>query len=166
MGKIVSNESEDRSTIQRFQAEPPRGNVRSVMPFGFASKAPAGTQAFVVPAGNDPSNQNILGHFDEKKRPPLQDGDTAIYDAHGNVIYLSNGKMQFGSEAADENMVLGKVFKQLMSDLLQELAIHTHIGNLGYETAPPSDAAEFTALKSSPVDDEKVLSDVAFTEKS
>ena len=161
MGQIVSNESDTRSTIQRFSNEAPRENIRNVQPFGLASKAPAGTSAFIVPAGFDPTNQNILGHFDEANKPVLNDGEVALYDAYGHVLYLSNGKIQLGSEASAENMVLGQVFKKFASDLLDAIANHTHPG-IG---SPPSNMAKFTALKSSPIGDESILSGVAFTEK-
>lgn len=78
-----------------------------------------------------------------------------------------------------ENLVLGQVFKQLMIDLIDkideltlEVGTHTHIGNLGYATSQPIQAADFLQLsldfqgiKSSPVEDEAVLSDLSFTEK-
>ena len=73
--------------------------------------------------------------------------------------------MQFGSKTSAENMVLGQVFKALMSSTLQDIAVHKHIGNMGYLTSPPDNAADFEALKASPVDDEGVLSDIAFTQK-
>ncbi len=161
MGAILSNESDTRSTIQRYPNEGPRANIRSVQPFGLASKAPAGTQAFIVPAGFDQTNQNILGHFDEAHKPNLADGEVALYDAYGHVLYLSNGKIQLGSEASSENMVLGQVFKQFASDLLSAIAAHTHPG-IG---SPPSNMSKFTALKSSPIGDEAILSNVSFTEK-
>lgn len=161
MGSIVSNESDTRSTIKRYPNESPRDDIRSVQPFGLASKAPAGTQAFIVPAGFDRTNQNIIGHFDETNKPALNDGEVALYDAYGHVLYLSNGKIQLGSEASSENMVLGQVFKQFASDLLDALATHTHPG-IG---SPPSNMSKFTALKSSPVQDEKILSSISFTEK-
>ena len=160
MGVVVSNESEARSTIKRFPNESPRKNIRSVLPYGLATKAPAGTQAFIIPAGGDQTNQNLVGHFDEK-RPPVADGEVALYDAYGHVLYLSNGKIQLGSEASDENMVLGKVLKTFLSELLQDIATHTHPG-IG---SPPSNSADFISLKASPVDDSKILSDVSFTEK-
>lgn len=93
--------------------------------------------------------------------------DTKIFLAKSNTVEPT------------ENLVLGQVFKTLMTDLLTELKahattdkIHVHMGNLGYYTAPPKEAAEFEAngekydaLKASPVSDEKVLSDLAYTEK-
>ena len=75
-----------------------------------------------------------------------------------------------------ENMVLGQVFKTFMTDLLTKIEaledlikIHTHVGNMGAETSPPSNAAditankeEITALKESPIGDDLILSDLIF----
>jgi hypothetical protein len=62
-------------------------------------------------------------------------------------------------------VVLGQVFKEMMSEFLQIFAEHKHIGNLGYYTPPPDNFTDALTLKSSPVDDEAILSDVSFTEK-
>lgn len=78
-----------------------------------------------------------------------------------------------------ENLVLGQVFKQFCSDLLAELkthsqnnADHKHIGNLGFYTTVPDNASDhlsrgetYDTLKSSPIEDQAILSDLAFTEK-
>lgn len=78
-----------------------------------------------------------------------------------------------------ENVVLGQVFKQFMSDLLAELKLHSqnnadhvHIGNLGFYTSKPTNEADhlsrgetYDTLKASPIEDEAILSDLAFTEK-
>jgi hypothetical protein len=78
-----------------------------------------------------------------------------------------------------ENLVLGQVFKAMMSSLLASLKLnaqndadHLHIGNLGYYTFKPNIETEFLnrkdeydTLKTSPIDDEVVLSDLSFTEK-
>jgi hypothetical protein len=57
-------------------------------------------------------------------------------------------------------------------DLCDTLATHTHVGNFGAPTSAPIEATDFTdhkdafeAVKLSPVDDEAMLSDIAFTEK-
>jgi len=78
-----------------------------------------------------------------------------------------------------QNLVLGQEFKTFMMGLLSELKTHatidsqhTHMGNLGFFTAPPKQAADFTArgakydeVKASPIQDQKILSDLSFTEK-
>ena len=102
---------------------------------------------------------------------PLQaaEGDTAVVAKEGKRLWLTSAEKVFLSKAEtepEENFVLGQVFKQLMVDLLQELAIHTHTsGPPGSPTSPPLDAAQFQALKASPVQDEAVLSDTIFGEK-
>jgi hypothetical protein len=89
-------------------------------------------------------------------------------------INLSRGETE-----PTENLVLGQVFKDMMSSLLESLktnaqndADHKHIGNLGYLTFKPdleseflSRKGEYDTLKTSPIDDEAVLSDLSFTEK-
>lgn len=84
-----------------------------------------------------------------------------------------------GDDEPEENLVLGQQLKSLLStligmvaDLSDKVSSHTHIGNLGYPTSAPNQAADFTTLKAdleeikaSPVDDEEILSDFSFTEK-
>jgi hypothetical protein len=164
MGNVVSNEDNNRSTTKRFANDGPISNLRNVQPFGVSSKAPPGTAALIIPIDGNGTHLNMVGHFDES-RPSGQDGETFLYDAFGHVIYLSQSKLQFGSKASAENMVLGQVFKKLMHDLLKELQLEQHIGNLGYLTSVPQNADKYAALQTSPVDDGLVLSDKAFTEK-
>jgi hypothetical protein len=96
-------------------------------------------------------------------------GDLCVVAKSGKKLWLSSADKIYLSKsetAPTENMVLGQVFKTLMENLLDALASHTHISSTpGFPTAPPANAATFTGLKASPVSDEAVLSDVAFTEK-
>jgi len=165
MGSVVSNESSSRSTIQRFATESPIGNLRSIQPYGVSSRAPAGTQGLIVPVRSDPTHLNLVGHFDEGK-PTTNDGETILYDAYGHVIYLSQTKMQFGSKSSAQNMVLGQIFKTAFAKaLLDQLQLETHTGNLGYPTSVPNNAAQYLEIENSPIDDNAILSDKAFTEK-
>jgi hypothetical protein len=89
-------------------------------------------------------------------------------------INLSRGQTE-----PTENLVLGQVFKQFASDLLNELkkhaqfdADHRHIGNLGFFSFKPDKEPdylerkqEYNKLEQSPINDEKILSDLGFTEK-
>lgn len=84
-----------------------------------------------------------------------------------------------GDTAPTQNLVLGQVFKTMMSNLLAKLKLHAqndadhyHIGNLGYYTSVPVNQLdyltrkdEYNTIKTSPVDDESVLSDLSYTEK-
>jgi hypothetical protein len=110
------------------------------------------------------------------------DGSTVVRALEGLNAWLTSDTAIFlsrGDTEPTENIPLGQVLKTLLSQTLAELkslsdtlASHTHIGNLGYPTAPPVQAAAitahgtvFNAKKANPVDNEGILSDVSFTEK-
>lgn len=177
MGTIVSNADNNRSSIRRFsEGEIP--NARNIQPFGISSRAPEGMDCLTVPIAGDPTHLNVAGHFD-KSRPSGQDGEVILYDAFGHKISLLSDKVKIdsnktvvncanillGSEGSDEPLVLGNILKDLLSDILDKVIAHTHNGNLGYLTSPPSNAAEFLALKVHPVSDGAIISDKSFTEK-
>jgi hypothetical protein len=70
-----------------------------------------------------------------------------------------------GDAAGNERLVLGDTFKTAYSSHLGIDAAHTHIGNLGYPTLVPIQAAQYQAIKASPVDDALMLSDLSKTVK-
>jgi hypothetical protein len=110
-------------------------------------------------------------------------GHTVVKSLPGkNTHIASDIKVLLGrltSTDPTEPVVLGNILKTLLSYILDQLAnqaqkisIHTHVGNLGANTSPPDIATDFVTLqtnfntkKSSPVDDNAINSDVAFTEK-
>jgi len=102
---------------------------------------------------------------------PLQavDGDRAIVARAGKKIWASSDTRVNVSRSAEEpteNMVLGQVAKELFSSWLQLDADHRHMCMPpGYLSLKPDKESEFLAKKASPVDDQAVLSDLAFTEK-
>lgn len=70
-----------------------------------------------------------------------------------------------GDNPGNERLVLGDTFKSAYSEHLDIDSRHQHIGNLGYNTTVPNEASEYIAIKSSPVDDDGILSDLSKTEK-
>lgn len=166
MGSIVENKDQLRTSASRFASDAAMDNLRSILPYGLSSRAPAKKSALLIPVAMDPTHQNVVGHFDET-RPTGDDGETLLYNEFDQLIYMKNGKILLGkaSKSAAENLVLGQVFKTMMDTLLTAIAAHTHIGNLGYDTSPPKNAADFNDIKASPIDDNKILSDIVFTEK-
>ena len=94
-------------------------------------------------------------------------GDAVLKALAGKKTWITGEKVNLtkGDAQPTENLVLGQVFKTAYSEDLDETSKHKHIGNLGYFTAVPDNAAKFSALKADPIDNEGVLSDVAFTEK-
>lgn len=101
---------------------------------------------------------------------PIQavDGHTVVRALAGKKTHvLSNTAVLLGRGGADptQPLVLGTVFKTAYSTDLAKTAAHKHVGNLGYLTFVPDNAADFLALKASPVDDVAMLSDLSKTEK-
>lgn len=112
------------------------------------------------------------------------DGDTIIKSVAQLKLHLASleriniGLGNYESQPT-ENLVLGQVFKQMMIDVLNvcialcnETSTHTHIDGMGVITTVPQQASAFvdlagdySTIKASPVQDEEVLSDLAFTEK-
>jgi hypothetical protein len=164
MALVVSNEDSNRSTVQRMPSEPAIGNLRNIQPYGYSSRAPVGTTCLATPVANDPTHLNMLGHFDSN-RPTTEDGETLIYDAYTHIIYLSQDKMQFGSKASANPMMLGDIVQSCLSQFLELVANHTHVGNLGYATSVPQTQEDFLNLKASPVDNSDIISAKCFTEK-
>lgn len=143
----------------------------------------------VVPDGDEDSSI-IVGRLssDEDKIPAqARQRHTMIRSLADKKLYLASMQkilIGLGTDSPDpaENLVLGQVFKTMMSttlqicmDLCEALASHVHIGNLGFATDVPyqevtddvfSDLKEeFAAVKASPIDDSVILSDISFTEK-
>lgn len=164
MGFVVSNENVQRSTVKRMSMEGPIPNTRNIQPFGIASRAPVGTEGLMIPVNSDPTHINMVGHFD-KSKPDVDEGETTLYDKFGHLVYLSETKMQFGSKASANPMMLGDIVQDLFSNMLQLISDHVHIGNLGYPVGAMSKKAELLELKASPVDDGAIISDKCFTEK-
>jgi len=109
-------------------------------------------------------------------------GDTVLAALSGKKTWInSDTKINLAKGATDptENVILGQEWKTFMITLMTKLITtldtlknETHIGNLGYDTSIPKQTSIYDGLKSdletlkaSPVEDEKVLSDLTFTEK-
>lgn len=111
----------------------------------------------------------------KEEKIPLKalDGSTVVAALAGKKLYLgSDTAIHLTKPGNDgtENLVLGQVFKTFAENLLSYLAAHQHTsGPPGVLTSPPSgptgSAADFTSLKTSPIDDNSILSAIAFTEK-
>lgn len=83
----------------------------------------------------------------------------------GYLVSDTGVRLQRGDTEATERLVLGDTFKTAYSSDLAATAAHKHIGNLGFLTFVPDNAATFTSLKASPVDNANMLSDLSKTEK-
>lgn len=143
-----------------------RDRVERFQDFGLTSSPPVDSDAIVIFPGGDRSRGVVISVEDRATREKnLAAGETCLYNAHGQKVFLKNGSIHVGSRESDNPVVLGNEIKALLQDLLTEISTHTHMGNLGFPTGPPMNAGEFQSLKASPVDDDAILSDVVFTEK-
>lgn len=166
MNIILNSETgqttESTETIQNLFPGMPSIPDRPVShTYGISSRAPQGTISVVARVGDHFGNRMVIGHRD-KNRPTLNEGETILYDAYGHIVYCSQSKIQIGSKGASEPFVLGNVLQSLLSQFLQLVANHTHSNFL---IGPPDQSGQFTALKSSPVDDGAIKSDEIFGEK-
>jgi hypothetical protein len=140
-------------------------------------------------AGGSEDSAFIIKRLISKDDPypeQLEQGHSVVKALPSKKMYMGSDTKTFIGKALNvdltENLVLGQQLKTLLVALLSELkslsdniASHTHIGNLGFETSPPQQeiaggvfsdhGAFFDDKKSSPVEDEVILSDIVFTEK-
>jgi phage gp45-like len=149
MGKIIQTDTKYRATAQRFSGENQIKNLRSLHPFGVASKPKPGTECVVLPIMNDPTHLNVLTHHDSG-RPEIDEGEICLYGADGQLIYLKNGgSIHQGSKEADEPVVLGAVLKTLLEAILDAVLQAPQIGTcaVGPVVLDPSIRTQLTQAK-------------------
>lgn len=72
-----------------FKGEDHSGVYRP-QPFGMSSRPPKGSTGIVVSLGGERSRSVFLGGEHDDHRPrDLEEGEAKLYDAEGNLIYLS-----------------------------------------------------------------------------
>jgi phage gp45-like len=118
--------------------------VARVQNFGFASSPPIGSHGFAMQMNGARGMATLLGmeHADHRQRN-LNYGETAIYDAHGNVISLVQKKIRIVSAdsielvapeiALNGNCTIGGTFGEGKPAALQgttDTADHACVGNL------------------------------------
>lgn len=156
--------------INNLYPSMPTIQKRPVMhPFGLASRAPQGTASVTGRMGEHVGNRMVLGHRDAK-RPTMDEGETVLYDAYGHVVYLSESKMQFGSKASTEPMVLGNVLKEFLTMVIDAFLNGTQIGVDVFSLPVFLDPALRTLLiqykaKYLTVTSTNIVSQVTFTER-
>lgn len=127
------------------------------MPFGVSSKVPRGTSGVVGQSGADRFNRFFMGFFD-KNRPMVGDGETSIYSVGKYEVRVLKDKIQLGKNGTFETAVVGETLAQFINALLDAIVAHDHLGNLGFPTGKPLNAAAFEAARSAFISNEEILS--------
>jgi phage baseplate assembly protein V len=140
----------DSSGIQTVQVTGLSGEVLSAIErfqqFGFTAVPLPGAEAVICSIGGDRANCVVLAIEDRNRRKKgLQPGESAMYDALGNFIHLKADQIHVKHSAkvvvdspvvevgnvALEKAIAGETFMSFFNS-------HTHVGNFGAPTSPPS----------------------------
>lgn len=128
MGKVISTESPDRMTVQRYSNETPLDKLRNIQPYGLASRPPSDMTCLTIPIGGDPSHINVVGQFDSA-RPPIDGGEVCLYGPAGQQIWFGNdGMVRSGARGAANPAVLGDILQTMMQNILNAILNAPQIG--------------------------------------
>lgn len=89
---------ETESIGQLYPGMPTIENRPVMHPYGFASRAPAGTIEVVAKQGADPSNRIVIGHRDAKRPKDIDEGESAIYSKGGWAVTVKNDSVKIASK--------------------------------------------------------------------
>ena len=134
-------------------------------PYGYCSRAAAGTVNLTVRQGDRPDNRIVISHRDVN-RPEINGGEVLLYNEHGQRIYLENGNIRIGTMDTDNKAVVGNELKSMLQELITLISTHTHITSApGAPTSAPNEATQFLEIKANNVDNDEILSNYVFVDK-
>jgi phage baseplate assembly protein V len=124
---VSFNDDHSQNDVPRFQN------------FGFTSHPPKDSEALILHLGGE-KNFPIIVSADhrEKRLKDLDEGESAVYNAHGSKIHLKNG-----GKVVIDNGTFELI--SLINDLTQALAAMTVPSPAG--PVPPINVADFVAIK-------------------
>lgn len=172
----VSQNAQGRreDVANRFPGLPVITDRPVMSPWGFISRAPAGTPQVTGRMGADPRNVMVLGHMDLSP-PSVDAGETAIYSS--TVVFkLLKDKLQLlqqqsgfsleatstavtgGQNTTQETLVAGETLVELLGLLIDWMIAHTHITTApGASTTASPTASDLTTLKTQYLTTPKIL---------
>jgi hypothetical protein len=146
-GRTGSNtvETED---IEEMLPGMPTQPLRPVShPYGFASRAQRGTLQVTARMGDHTVNRMVISHRDVDRPTDLEEGESVVYSKEHYQLRIENGQIQVGKDGEFEPVIMGETMRQLMISLIDLIISHRHLGNLGFDTSPPRNAADFLQLR-------------------
>lgn len=170
-----TNDSQSETISALFPGSPDITGRPVMHPFGFVSRATQGTISVIAKVGAGIQNRMTLGHRDSK-RPTLQEGESAIYSKGeftaraenekilvgqiaGYKVQITKTQILLGKGDTLEPAVMGTTAVDFFKALIELIVAHTHMGNLGIETTPPLNFADFTQLKAQELDNNHLLAE-------
>lgn len=170
-----SNDSQTETISALFPGSPEIPGRPVMHPYGFVSRATQGTISVIAKVGASIQNRMTLGHRDSK-RPSLQVGEAAVYSKGGFTARVENEKVIVGEIAGYqvqmtksqillgkggtlEPAIMGTTAVDFFKALIELIIAHTHMGNLGIQTPPPLNIADFVQLKAQQLDNNHLLAE-------
>lgn len=148
-GQSGGSATVEDETIDNMLPGSPSIPKRPVMhPFGFASRAVKKVISVVARQGDGPTNRLVLGHRHSGRPADLKEGESTMYAwdetklayqiraALDGIYVMSPGGKKLGLLIGDDTIAV-------LVKLLDAIIAHTH----GPPGTPPSNAADFTAIK-------------------
>lgn len=149
---LQASTNEDQEIEQCYPGGPLTEKRPVVHPYGFVSRAPAGTLGVTARVGEHPGARIILGCRDSNRADiDLDEGSVCLYDANGNQLTLDSVGVHLGSSEADNPVPLGNETKELLSAIVDAIITGDLVltSSPGFPTSPnPTTVATFTELKS------------------
>jgi hypothetical protein len=108
-----------------------------------------------------------LSSADEPLPTAALDGSLVAKAGAGLQAWLTSDtriNLSSSDDQPSENVVLGQQLTKFLSKFLQIFEKHTHIDSIGGMTQPPSNATDATALGAQSLDNQSILSKIAFTD--
>ena len=156
-GETAGNDATTEDIGSQFPGMPTQTKRPLMHPYGLASRAPVGTKSVTAKVGDHPGNVMTLGHRDKDKPDDIEVGESCLYSSGKFRVYARGDKLVLGKDGDYEVLVVGETLLEFLKELIQLINTHTHLGNLGYPTGVPQNAADFTDLQAQNLDNEKIL---------
>jgi phage gp45-like len=94
---VAKNADGKLEDVETMLAGLPTIEKRPVMqPYGFTSRAKAGTPSLVGRRGEHPNNRVVIGHFDADRPALDKEGEVLLYNAFGQELRLKDSKLLVG----------------------------------------------------------------------
>lgn len=132
--------------------------LRPVMhPYGFASRSSPGTVQVTGRMGEHTVNRMVIGHRDANRPTDLDAGESVVYSSGKYQIRVENNQIMVGKDGTYEVVMMGESLQAFLISLLNLIITHRHLGNLGFDTSPPTNASSFLELREDNLDESQML---------